>query len=352
MKKFLPFLFLLFIVSCNNGTESKVDSDNRNNDDIDVVYEDDEDEYNDELRPDFDYLEQENDDESNNYDNPSDSWIVNSSILMGSSQKIYISGYVSSGIGETYFIKRLENGSWETIYEPGDYINGVLTGENGEIALVFADGGTEFLNNTTEETIKTAQCSEAVWGTSFSDIYSVISGGIYHFDGTNQKKIEVSTSNSFKALWGVSSDNIYAVGEKGAIIHYDGEKWAEMESGTTEELNSIWGSSHDDVYVAGGSENTGNHIILHFNGEKWENVVNGSGFILLGIDGMDKNNVFAVGAGRNGKNEVESAVLHYDGNSWNKIASDFGNFLWDVQVMPDGSAYVVGPDNTIERITP
>ncbi|HQB10452.1 MAG TPA: hypothetical protein PLW37_11340, partial [bacterium] len=132
MKKFLPFLFLLFIVSCNNGTESKVDSDNRNNDDIDVVYEDDEDEYNDELSPDFDYLEQGNDDESNNDDNPSDSWIVNSSILMGSSQKIYISGYVSSGIGETYFIKRLENGSWETIYEPGDYITGVLTGENGE----------------------------------------------------------------------------------------------------------------------------------------------------------------------------------------------------------------------------
>jgi len=344
MKKFLLFLFLLFIISCNNGIESKVDSDNNDTDDIEIVSENDE--YKDEFSPDFDYVEQENNDED-----PSDSWIVNTSILMGSSQEIYISGYVSSGMGETYFIKRLESESWETIYEPSNYITGVLTGENGEMAIVFANGSIEFINKNgvSQEVINS---SKTVWGTSFSDIYSLISGEIYHFDGTAQEKIEISISNRFKAIWGASSDNIYVVGEEGAIIHYDGEEWIEMESGTKEELNSIWGSSKDDVYIAGGSENTGNHIILHFNGEKWENVVNGSGFILLGIDGTDKNNVFAVGAGRNDKDEVESAILHYDGNSWNKIASDIGNFLWDVQAMPGGPAYVVGPDNIIERINP
>lgn len=337
IKILLILIVLTFIFSCNDSKSYKTDVNNIHDDNsvADKIIDEDADETTDII------------------DN---GWVVNTSIISNEDGEIYIAGYIADGSGDYQFVRKYKDGVLETVYKEkkDEWIVGIMLGNDKEIAIIFTDeneGSIEFLGKK-EATINTGQCSESVWGTSFSNIYAAVSGNITYYNGSYMEKIEIPVTEKLKAVWGIDAENIYAAGRKGTLIHYDGEKWSEMESGTTEDLNSIWGSSENDIYISGGSENTGNHIILHFNGEKWETVLSDSGFVLLGIDGTEKNNVFAVGAGRNSKNEVESVILHYNGKEWKRMPTDIGNFLWDVQAMPDGSAYVVGTADTIEKVTP
>lgn len=345
---FLMIFAALFFLSCHENKNKESDEDN-------VKTDSDTNNLNDEDVNDADFLTDKdiNDAELSDEEEPSDDnetadWIVNSSIVAVDSKRIYVSGYISSGASDTFFLKKFDEGEWSKISESDEYISAIIAGENDEVAIMFAESGLEFISG---ENFKIKTSTKKIWGASFSDLFFTGDGEILHSDGTEWVKMHLPDANKVNCIWGTASDNIYAAGEKGAIFHYDGVDWSAMESGTEEELNSIWGSSENDIYIVGGSEHTGNHIILHFNGEKWETILSDSGYILLGIDGTSKENIVAVGAGRNGEN-IKSAILHYDGEIWQNIPVDIDQFLWDVAVLEDGSFFVVGPANTIERIMP
>lgn len=340
---FLMLFAVLFFSGCHENKNKESDEDSvKMDNDLDS-----------ENINDADFLTDENvndgelKDEDETEDNETTDWIVNSSIVAVNSEIIYVSGYISSGASDTFFLKKFNEGEWSKISEPDEYISAIIAGENDEVAIMFAESGLEFMS---VENFKIKTSSKRIWGDSFSDLFFTGGGEILHSDGTEWTKMQLPDKNKVNCLWGTASDNIYAAGEKGAIFHFDGFDWSAMKSGTEEELNSIWGSSENDIYIVGGSENTGNHIILHFNGEKWETMLNDSGYILLGIDGTSKENIVAVGAGRKDE-KIESVILHYDGETWENIPSDINQFLWDVAVLEDSSFFVVGPDNTIERIT-
>ena len=127
----------------------------------------------------------------------------------------------------------------------------------------------------------TTEYLRGVWGSGFSDIFTVGgSGTILHYDGSNWTAMDSGTTMDLRAVWGSSSSDVYVVGVSGTILHYNGSEWTSMESGTTESLRGIWGSGSTDVFVVG-DENT----ILHYNGIDWSPMSSG----LIAQDEVDQS---------------------------------------------------------------
>ena len=97
-----------------------------------------------------------------------------------------------------------------------------------------------------------------IWGTSPTDIYIFSHYELYRFNGDGWADINKRVSG-LEAIWGTSWDDLFMVGWYGDIAHYDGLAWQAMQSPTDRHLYAVWGSSATDVYAVG-KDNT----IVHY----------------------------------------------------------------------------------------
>lgn len=285
-------------------------------------------------------------------------YIVNAGIWLSPQGDLFIAGY--SGV-EKGFVKKLQGGAFETIYETDTGFLGIGGSDSADL---FAVGGSyPHISHFDGQNWEAWDLSEdlgeewsegalkGVWGGASNDVFAVGFGGlIAHYDGSVWTRMESGTSADLEEIWGSASDDVYAVGEGGAILHFDGEAWSQMVSGTTGYLNDVWGSSPTDIWAVGEVELEKDHVILHYDGVEWSVVRTGEGG-LLGVHGAAANDIYAVGGLRNEDDSVKGVALHYDGTSWTEIDAGVNMFLWDVAVTaPGGDCYMVGPDDTIVHL--
>lgn len=146
-----------------------------------------------------------------------------------------------------------------------------------------------------------------VYGFAHDDLYAAGgSGAMYHFNGTEWKKMLMPKSTVIDAMWGTNTNNIYAVG--GEIFHFNGMFWKTVDVGSTEQMYDIWGTAENNLYVVGR-----NGTFLQYNGEHWIKIETNTNQTLTGVWGSDPENIYiscrAENAGENG------VILHYDGTS-------------------------------------
>ncbi|WP_394839413.1 hypothetical protein LVJ94_21235 [Pendulispora rubella] len=100
----------------------------------------------------------------------------------------------------------------------------------------------------------TPQAIMGLWGTGKNDIYSIGLGGIHHFRGTGEWKLESSQPKAGKAmgasLAGLSPQSIIAIGGGAPYSMTSPEHWTPWNAlGTCAESQSVWATSVDDVYA-------------------------------------------------------------------------------------------------------
>ena len=115
---------------------------------------------------------------------------------------------------------------------------------------------------------------QALWGTSFDNVYGVYNDICYHFNGTQWSlHSQLDRPNfCFMDIWGSGPNNIYAVGYEsgnGYIFHFNGKEWAEGFKKIDLEFYGIWGASENDIWAIG----IGVGGIIHFDGTDW-NIIN------------------------------------------------------------------------------
>ncbi|HEX5133176.1 MAG TPA: hypothetical protein VFX92_11910 [Candidatus Krumholzibacteria bacterium] len=228
-----------------------------------------------------------------------------------------------------------------------------------------------------------------VWGASPTDVYAVGEGvneeewyyvwplGVYHYNGTAWKRMNVITdygSPTLRAVWGSGASNVIAVGDGGHIFRYDGASWLEMASPTTTNLLSVWGRGPDDVYSVGS-----NGVIVHYDGSDWVPMPNPSTQRLVDVHGSPMGDVVAVGdagtivrlaAGHwqvmmSGTPSRLNAILvrsdtdmyalgqtgaihHYDGNVWSRVWGGLAaGVLWGVWASSPEDIFAVGEGGRI-----
>ena len=78
------------------------------------------------------------------------------------------------------------------------------------------------------------------------------SGTILHYDGDHWASMASGTNLGLNAVWGTSFSDVYSAGEMATILHFNGKEWLNIGSfGTREAFMDIWGSSGENVFFVG-----------------------------------------------------------------------------------------------------
>lgn len=187
--------------------------------------------------------------------------------------------------------------------------------------------------------------TQAIWGSSSSDVIAVGKEYSYRFDGTAWRELpsvgnaplnaiaglrngdawvvgdrgqmvylrgcewtQVSSnvsSQHLSALWASGDDDVWAFG--GGAFHWDGERWTSTPIGITEPLYAAWGSGPKDVWAAGASGK-----LIHWNGSFWTPFQSPVTMPLHGIWGSSPNDVYAI-------DDFSSQMIHWDGRAWSVL---------------------------------
>jgi hypothetical protein len=193
-----------------------------------------------------------------------------------------------------------------------------------------------------------------IWGTSSSDVFTVGSDGIQHFDGSTWRKVYISTTGPLWSVWGSSGSDVFAVGDGGAVLHYDGASWTSMTSGVADRLSCVWGTSSSNVFAAGESSNWtpktltrhyGTAPIIHYDGTRWTAMDSGLTGDIFDVWGTSHSDVFAVGFAAGST----AAILHYDGSSWSVMDAGipYDATLYGVWGDSHSDVFAVGSNGTI-----
>jgi hypothetical protein len=139
----------------------------------------------------------------------------------------------------------------------------------------------------------------------------------------------------FNSIWGTSTSNLYIVGDKG-IWHYNGSNWKDLNL-PFRSLEDIYGFSTEKIYVVGGHLGEYSTIIT-YNGYEWSQLRDNSNGELWAISGNSPSDLLAGGYNN---------LIKYDGNSWSVIdvpvaaddSIDF--FVTDINHGLDGTYYIL-----------
>jgi hypothetical protein len=283
-----------------------------------------------------------------------ESYVVHADIWGSPEGDLLIAGYQGLSQG---FVKRLENGTWVTLYEgsgPLTQIWGTSSEDffvsGGGRATVghYRAGSWEWLDLSDRLRLPGIGNGQlrALWGTATDDVFLAGSlGVILHFDGITWTPMPSPTQVMLRALWGTAPNHVLAIGEQGTLLRYDGTTWSSVPTHTQANLNALWGSSSDHVFIVGEVTSEVSHIILHFDGTNVTTMHEGQK-TLLGIHGSGPEQVYAVGAERT-SDRINAGVFRFDGTRWNEEPINVQQFLWDVWVKPNGSYTAVGPNGTL-----
>jgi hypothetical protein len=77
--------------------------------------------------------------------------------------------------------------------------------------------------------------------------------------------MDSGTSLGLNAVWGSSFSDVYSVGERASVFHFNGKEWTNIGAfGTKEWLQDIWGSAGNEIMVVGEKGS-----ILRYNDFTW-----------------------------------------------------------------------------------
>lgn len=132
----------------------------------------------------------------------------------------------------------------------------------------------------------------AIYGFSNSDIYAVGDygafngnpptnilhyGSIIHYDGTQWRDVSIDKKETFmRDIWGANSIDIWACGQMGALYHFTGSDWKRIPWDTTIDLMRVKGFASNDVFMTAYKnlshpDTLGSYrdYIFHWNGLAW-----------------------------------------------------------------------------------
>lgn len=104
----------------------------------------------------------------------------------------------------------------------------------------------------------------------------------------------IGVNVAIRGLWGTSPKNIYAVGADGAIFHYGGSQWKKIEISDSY-FYGVWGTSPSDIYVVGHPIFKKDESIFHFDGINWNKMPPARSANLSAVFGFSDKEIFAVG---------------------------------------------------------
>ncbi len=171
--------------------------------------------------------------------------------------------------------------------------------------------------------------TNAVWGSSSSDVWAAASGGppafvagaLLHFDGTEWTETSTiggQTAPGFFGLRGTGPSDVWAVGgyadetgsSRAPVAHWDGKSWTLSEVRGPAILTSVWGAASDDVWAVGDGA-------IHWDGTSWSEV---AGLAPLAsthaVWGASSSEVWAVG----GDEASDPQMARWQGKSWKTLA--------------------------------
>jgi hypothetical protein len=160
----------------------------------------------------------------------------------------------------------------------------------------------------------------AVWqmaGSGADDIYVVIDGSDWHWDGNAWSPVKIADEN-IASIWVNAVDDAYAVGSK-ATYHWDGMSWTPV-TGAPGGF-AIWGSGADDIFVfSATSPFTPNvTMVFHWDGVAWLLTYEGDVRSVAGL-GTPESTLLA---GRNG-------LLQPIGGLWRAATNVGVRDMWGV----------------------
>jgi len=173
----------------------------------------------------------------------------------------------------------------------------------------------------------------AVWGSSSSDVWAGGANTLFHFNGTDMKKVPFfipPQGVQILSISGLSSKDVYMVGGRNDVIypplyylyHYNGSRWSVVDS-------SYANASVDArkfgvrLKTIGGSLYSASDKLFKKEGDNWV-IINDDPFI-FSLGGSSANNLFAGG-------RSDGTVYHYNGTDWQKIIikEDFRRSIYDI----------------------
>lgn len=194
----------------------------------------------------------------------------------------------------------------------GQYVEKIFT---VRVLLIIDDNGGSW------SVMRRGYPTEAVWGSSSSDVFAVGDyGSILHYNGTTWSPMASGTEEHLSGIWGSAANDVFAVGDYGTILHYNGTAWSLMDSADAGgDRTGIWGSAANDVFAV-----NENGTILHYDGTAWSLMYTGTDEQFWGIWGSAPNDVFAVG----NKGFFGGLIMHYNGIAWSQMAYGGSDLDW------------------------
>ncbi len=181
----------------------------------------------------------------------------------------------------------------------------------------------------------------AVWAQSATDAWLLSDhGGVYQYDGADWNEINNSNQGGWQDMYGLSANDIYSVGS-GTVMNWDGTDWT-VAAERASYMHSVWCSGPSDIWTTGYTGSGPNRYVYHHDGTSWSTSLTITNDLPRDIWGHDANNIWVCG---------ENGSVHYfNGSTW--ITRTAGSeTLWGVWGISATDVVVVGGDGTAYRIT-
>lgn len=155
--------------------------------------------------------------------------------------------------------------------------------------------------------VGTTENFNGVWGSSKNDVYVVMAGHIFHYDGSGWDDYVIN--HPWRGVGGSSANDVWIGCDWSNVQHYNGGAWGPLADlgglGDIGHTYGIWANSSSDVWVVGhGAE------ALHFDGVDWKPQSLKGSYWLRDIWGAAKDDVYAVGTAESTW-PYPGAVLHF-----------------------------------------
>jgi len=171
----------------------------------------------------------------------------------------------------------------------------------------------------------------AIYGFSNSDIW-VVGGGVFHFYGTEWKRVDSYTSNGqsipldqilfdnlpYTSVWGTSSDDLYLGSSGGTIVHWNGSTAQVVYTNPSiVQVKGMDGYASDFI-IGVGTGMIPPLLAVKYNGTNWSQLPISSNWSLNAVSIVNRNHTFYAGDGifemkRNNFSQVLSPGFY----SWN-----------------------------------
>jgi len=284
---------------------------------------------------------------------PHDQTVMNN-IWGNTPDNIYIVGHCSNSNGEIWHF----NGkSWSVVTLPiaQRSLNGIYGFSSNDIWAVGGKGQNSYDNSYVlhfngfswnEIDLNAGQVLITVWGANSEDVWTGGVNNLFHFDGTNWKKVisyDQAYNYQFTSIGGLSKNNVYFINNDiinypqniiRRMYHFDGDSIMVVDS-TGNVANGGLPKFGALIEVIGGNLYSTATGVFKKVDNNWEIVLNDTR--IFRVAGTKSDHIFAGGDGQ--------SIYYYDGSNWQNLIP-FPNFnaaIYGIQAF-DNEVFILAHD--------